>query len=140
MPLKQPCPGRVLVQCPHWHRRDSEKPCPVGFLLNPAVPPTYLAKESSSPYVMGFRLLAIVLKCFLEKNTFKQQKSRIATNSLLKLTSDPLPSEQSVYNFSSPWVPPAAKRQHLHSPLISFHLSYPFFSCCLQEEGFLTGI
>ena len=140
MPLKQPCPGWVPVQCPHWHRRDSEKPCPVGFLLNPAVPPTHLAKESSSPYVMGSWFLAIVLKCFSEKNTFKQQKSRIATNSLLKLTSNPLPSEQSVYNFSSPWVPPAARRRHLHSPLISFHVSYPLFSCCLQEESFLTGI
>ena len=90
MPLKQPCPGWVPVQCPHWNSRDSEKPCPVGFLLNPAVPPTHLARESSSPYVMGSWFLAIVLKLFLEKNTFKQQKKAelspiLFWNSLLTL-------------------------------------------------------
>lgn len=126
------------VQCSHWNSRDSEKPCPVGFLLSQLFPQH---QESSSPYVMELLIPSNSLETLFGKEHFQTtKKSRIVTNSLLKLTSDPLPSEQSVCNFSSSWVPPAARKQHLHSPLISFHLSYPLFSCCLQEESFLTGI
>lgn len=139
MSLKQHCPGWVSIHCPHQHRKDSEMPCPVGFLFSPAVSPTNLTMESS-PHAMGPWFLAIALKLFLENTTLKQQKSRIATNSLPELTSDPLPLEQSLYNFSSPWVPSAARRQHLYPLFTSFCLSYFLFSCSLQEESFLTGI